>query len=73
MKQYKPVITPEKRLEIASQQMAGMQSAGYLPKTETIQRFAATALACADELIHQSGCRLEDESPDAETVGDCKY
>lgn len=54
-------ITPQERLRIASEQMAGMQSHGYVSGEEMIvDRIAQVALQMADELIKQAGCVVQD-------------
>lgn len=51
-------ISPELRLLIASQQLAGMQAPLHTMSPAQQQHFAELALLQTDELIKQSGCEV---------------
>lgn len=52
-------ITRKELLAIASEQMASMQSPGYMPSQDTIAKMASTARYCAERLIFEFGGTIE--------------
>ena len=56
-------ITPHERLRIASEQMAGMQAAGYYANGPHVQLMVDSALESTDKLIKSCGFEVQALDP----------